>query len=84
MNFELSLLNSNLLLKQAGSEVLSCNDINETNDLMSDDELIKFMNISYDSICQGSLELFIHNFLSSYDKNYRDIPFNIYERVLLL
>ena len=36
MNFELSLLNSNLLLKQAVSEVLSCNDINETNDLMSD------------------------------------------------
>ena len=30
---------------------------NETNDLMSDDELIKFMKISYDSICQGSLEL---------------------------
>lgn len=127
MNFELSLLNSNLLLKQAVSEVLSCNDItekynllltntqaaalvetrvtalkdngriefgagviqkiilafcdspyismhnyeetihelleifyyykNETNDLMSDDELIKFMKISYDSICQGSLEL---------------------------
>ena len=127
MNFELSLLNSNLLLKQAISEVLSCNDItekynllltntqaaalvetrvtalkdngriefgagviekiilafcdspyismhnyeetihelleifyyykNETNDLMSDDELIKFMKISYDSICQGSLDL---------------------------
>ena len=34
MNFELSLLNSNLLLKQAVSEVLSCNDITEKYNLL--------------------------------------------------
>ena len=37
MNFELSLLNSNLLLKQAVSEVLSCNDITEKYDHVSFD-----------------------------------------------
>ncbi len=30
---------------------------NETMDLMSDDDLIKFMKLSFDGVCQGSLDL---------------------------
>lgn len=44
---------------------------NETLDLMSDDDLIKFMKISFDSTCQGSLELLAGRELASMARNLR-------------
>ncbi|HWQ71163.1 MAG TPA: DUF6323 family protein [Desulfitobacteriaceae bacterium] len=55
---------------------------NETLDLISDDDLIKFMKKSYDGICQGSLELLsgrelarmARNVRFGYDPDYREDP----------
>lgn len=44
---------------------------NETLDLISDDDLIKFMKKSYDGICQGSLELLSGRELARMARNVR-------------
>ena len=44
---------------------------NETLDLMSDDELIKFMKNSFDGKCQGSLELLSERELANMARNLR-------------
>lgn len=44
---------------------------NETMDLMSDDELIKFMKQRFDGICQGSLELLSGRELANMARNLR-------------
>lgn len=44
---------------------------NETLDLISDDELIKFMKNSFDGICQGSLELLSRRELAKMAHNLR-------------
>ena len=44
---------------------------NETMDLISDDELIKFMKTSFDGICQGSLDLLSGRELYRMAKNLR-------------
>jgi hypothetical protein len=44
---------------------------NETLDLMSDDDLIKFMKNKYDGICQGSLELLSGRELANMAHNLR-------------
>jgi hypothetical protein len=44
---------------------------NETLDLISDDDLIKFMKKSYDGICQGSLELLSGRELARMARNLR-------------
>lgn len=44
---------------------------NETLDLMSDDELIKFMKQRFDGICQGSLELLSGRELANMARNLR-------------
>lgn len=44
---------------------------NETLDLISDDELIKFMKKSFDGICQGSLELLAGRELANMARNLR-------------
>ncbi len=44
---------------------------NETLDLMSDDDLIKFMKDKFDSICQGSLELLLGRELFNMARNLR-------------
>lgn len=44
---------------------------NETMDLISDDDLIKFMKMSFDGVCQGSLDLLSGRELYSLAKNLR-------------
>ena len=57
---------------------------NETLDLLSDDELIKYMKTSYDGICQGSLDLLsgreldrlARNLRAGYRYDYQDNTFS--------
>ena len=44
---------------------------NETIDLVSDEDLLKFMKSSFDGICQGSIELLSNRELYQYAKNIR-------------
>ncbi len=44
---------------------------NETMDLISDDDLIKFMKLSYDGVCQGSLDLLLGRELYILARNLR-------------
>jgi len=44
---------------------------NETLDLLSDDDLLEFMKISFDSTCQGSLELLAGRELANMARNLR-------------
>ncbi|MPM95937.1 hypothetical protein SDC9_143093 [bioreactor metagenome] len=44
---------------------------NETIDLISDDELIKYMKKAYDGVCQGSLELLSGRELNRLARNLR-------------
>lgn len=44
---------------------------NETLDLISDDDLIKFMNKAFDGVCQGSLELLSARELAKMARNLR-------------
>lgn len=53
---------------------------NETMDLISDDDLIKFMKSSFDGVCQGSLDLLSGRELSRLAKNLRfGLPADYFE-----